>query len=332
VDDLPHCATSEELLTWFEAAMRKEFGSLTATDLDWVLGISIDYDRDAGTCTMTQRQYIEDQCRALGLENEPTVATPALANFSADPPTDETALTPAEQKQYMSIIGGLNYVQKQTRLDVAAIISILAQFLSRASKAHMKQAKRVWVYLRDTADHTITYRRQDAATANVPLAFCDASFAPGGKTGFGWRRSRTGVVITLNGGAILWMSRCQTCVAMSTCEAEYVALSQCAQEAVWVRAVLTFLGAPQTEPMRVHEDNEAAAAIANSDAETTIKRTKAVDIRYHYTREKVERGEIKVVPCRTDDMLADILTKCLGPEKQAHFWTMLRGALHAYLR
>ena len=77
--------------------------------------------------------------------------------------------------------------------------------------------------------------------------------------------------------------------------------------------------------MKIHEDNEAAAAIASSDAETTIKRTKAVDVRYHYTREKVERGDVKVVPCRTDDMLAVILTKCLGPEKQKHFWSMLRG-------
>ena len=233
----------------------------------------------------------------------------------------------------MSIIGALNYVQKQTRLDVAAIISVLSQFLSRATAAHFKHAKRVWVYLRDTATDTITYRRQEDPTADVPLAFCDASFAPGGKTGFGWRRSRTGIVITLNGAAVLWLSRCQTCVAMSTCEAEYIALSQCCQEAIWTRAILTFLGAPQTSPMKIHEDNEAAAAIASSDAETTIKRTKAVDVRYHYTREKVERGDVKVVPCRTDDMLADILTKCLGPDKQKHFWSILRGYQHnAYLK
>ena len=147
----------------------------------------------------------------------PAVETPALANFTADPPTEETALSPAEQKKYMSIIGALNYVQKQTRLDVAAIISVLSQFLSRATTAHLKHAKRVWVYLRDTATDTITYRRQETPTADVPLAFCDASFAPGGKTGFGWRRSRTGIVITLNGAAVLWLSRCQTYVAMSTC-------------------------------------------------------------------------------------------------------------------
>ena len=165
--------------------------------------------------------------------------------------------------------------------------------------------------------------------ADVPMAFCDASFAPGGKTGFGWRRSRSGIVITLNGAAVLWLSKCQTCVAMSTCEAEYIALSQCAQEAVWTRSILKFLGAPQDDPMVVHEDNEAAAAIASGDAENTIKRTKAVDIRYHYTRGKVELGEIRVIPCRTDHMLADVLTKCLGPDKQSGFWGILRGEIDA---
>ena len=114
--------------------MRNEFGSLTTSDLDWVLGIEIAYNREAGTCAITQRQYIMDQCREFGLMDAPAVATPALANFTADPPTDETALSPAEQKKYMSIIGALNYVQKQTRLDVAAIISVLSQFLTRAEE------------------------------------------------------------------------------------------------------------------------------------------------------------------------------------------------------
>ena len=89
----------------------------------------------------------------------------------------------------------------------------------------MRHARRVWAYLRSTADDKITYRRTEAM-ADVPMAFCDASFAPGGKTGFGWRRSRSGIVITLNGAAVLWLSKCQTCVAMSTCEAEYIALSR----------------------------------------------------------------------------------------------------------
>merc|ERR1711959_809319 len=329
VDDLPHAASTPQLLNWFKTKLEDEFGTLTSGPLDWLLGIGIKYDNAAGTCSMNQEQFIKDNVARLGLQNEPAVDTPALANFAPDAPAPHELLSPEDQHTYQSVVGSLNYIVKQTRLDVAAIVSILAQFLTGATKKHMKAALRVWIYLRDRASENLVYRRQDKH-ANVPMAWCDASFAPGGKTGCGWRRSRSGIVITLNGAAVVWLSRSQTCVAMSTCEAEYIALSNCCQEAVWVRGVLAFLRIPANGPMVIHEDTEAAAAIANADAETTIKRTKAVDVRFHYAREKVEQGIVAVVACRTDLMLADILTKCLGPDKQSLFWNALRGADHAY--
>ena len=118
---------------------------------------------------------------------------------------------------------------------------------------------------------------------------------------------------------------------MSTCEAEYIALSKCCREAIWTRATLTLLGAPQESPMKIHEDNEAAAAIASSNAETTNKRTNTADVRNQYTQ-IVARGEITVVPRGMDDMVANILVKSLRPEKQKYNWTIRRGCHNnAYL-
>ena len=108
-------------------------------------------------------------------------------------------------------------------------------------------------------------------------------------------------------------SRKQACVALSTAEAQYIALASAAQEAVWVRQLLTDLRSSQEEATRIYEDNQSAICLAKNPQ--FHGRAKHIGIKYHFIREQVENGNGKLSYCRTEEMVADMLTKGLGREQ-----------------
>ena len=121
------------------------------------------------------------------------------------------------------------------------------------------------------------------------------------------RHSTTGNVFLMAGGAISWMNKKQAIVALSTSEAEYVALSSATQEAVWLRRLRVDLRTAPKEPTVLMEDNQGVIAIARNPI-----RTKHIDIRYHYVREALQEGTIDLFYCPTEEMVADWLTKPLS--------------------
>lgn len=123
------------------------------------------------------------------------------------------------------------------------------------------------------------------------------------------RHSTSGNVFLLAKGAVSWLSKKQATVALSTAEAEYVALTTATQEAIWLRRLLTDVGKPLAEPVVINEDNQGAIAMAKNPVGHA--RTKHIDIRYHFVREGVQDGAIILKYVATDEMIADILTKPL---------------------
>ena len=125
------------------------------------------------------------------------------------------------------------------------------------------------------------------------------------------RHSTTGNLFLLGEGAVSWISKRQTIVAVSTAEAEYVALYHATQESIWLRQLLTEVNQPTTSaPVPLMVDNQAAIAIANNTTNRRT-RTKHIDIKYHFVREAVADNRIKLVYCPTERMTADPLTKPL---------------------
>ena len=123
------------------------------------------------------------------------------------------------------------------------------------------------------------------------------------------RRSYTGYVLMLNGGAISWKSRRQDSVSLSTSEAEYVAASQCGQAVLYLREILRDFFVPQIKPTCIYEDN--LACIAMSDNPVRRKYSRHIDIRRYFVRELVLQGVLRLVALRTHLMIADALTKSL---------------------
>ena len=124
------------------------------------------------------------------------------------------------------------------------------------------------------------------------------------------RHSTTGNLFMMSGAAIAWSSKKQLVVALSTTEAEYVALSAATQEAVWLSRLLSDIKAPPQTPILIKEDNQGTIAIARNPV--SHSRTKHIDIKFHYVREALEDGIIDLIYCPTEKMTADILTKPLG--------------------
>ena len=136
------------------------------------------------------------------------------------------------------------------------------------------------------------------------------------------RKSTAGYLYMLSGGAISWKSQKEPIVALSTMDAEYIALCFAVQESAWFRQLLEDLVLPNAKiPIPIKCDNQSAISLA-TNAQTT-KRSKHLDVRWHYSREKADAGEIKISYVSTQQQLADIFTKAV-PKTQ---FQILRTAL-----
>ena len=178
--------------------------------------------------------------------------------------------------------------------------------MSNATEYHFQLAKRVLRYIKGTITHGITY---SGSVSPEPLCWQDASFADGPN-----RRSRTGFVVLMCGGAVVWGSRLQSTVALSTVEAEYMALAAACQELLFLRQQLDSFGFTFQRPLRIFEDNKGCIALATNAV--TTNRTKHIDIKYHFVRQCVATQKVKLVWVESVHMLADILTKFSIPTVQ----------------
>jgi hypothetical protein len=182
----------------------------------------------------------------------------------------------------------------------------VSQQLSKPCTEDWVAVKRILRYLKATPDMGIHYSRSDP---QVLEGYVDADWAGDSAD----RKSTSGWVFTYGGGPVSWASKKQQCVALSSTEAEYIAASQATQEAVWLRGLLDSLSVEPVGPTRLFEDNQGCIAMTRNPV--GHKRTKHVDIRYHFIREKVEQGQIILQYCPTAEMIADIFTKPLAGEK-----------------
>jgi hypothetical protein len=214
---------------------------------------------------------------------------------------------------YLRAIGSIMYAMLGTRPDIAYAVGVLSQYGSNPGPEHWAALKRVIRYLKGTAHFALQYGGAENGLELV--GWTDSDWASDLDT----RRSIAGFTLDLNGGSISWSSKKQPTVALSTVEAEYMATTQATREAIWLRSLLTDLGSPPTAATIVHADNQGSISLARNPVNHA--RTKHIDIRYHFIRERIESGEIDLRYVSTADQVADILTKALPKDKH---WKLMR--------
>ncbi|GMF49085.1 unnamed protein product [Phytophthora fragariaefolia] len=205
-------------------------------------------------------------------------------------------------KPYRSLVGSLMYLACGTRPDISVAVAKLSRFLENPGEKHWDAGIKVVRYLLKTKDVGIVY---DGSLGTELEAYSDADWA-GNRDD---RRSVSGMMLMMCGAPVVWRSTFQKTVALSSTKAEYMALSGCVKECIWMRRLLKDIGVDQVGVTVIYEDNEGAMALAKNVGYQA--RTKHIDIRYHFIREKGASNEVELVYVESNNQLADYLTKGL---------------------
>jgi hypothetical protein len=288
-------------------------------DIQVLLGIRVLRDRANKTLTIDQSTYIESLLEKYGLQGAKPIALPV---------TDREALTAglpgeqlADQALYQSAVGSVGWVARGTRFDIAYILNQLSRFCSEPTVRHWNALVRVLRYLSGTVNYKLQFGGTGTHGPKLQ-GFCDADYAGD----IDDRLSCSGGLYLLNSGAVVFTSTKQRSVALSTGESEYISAAETAKVGQWLRALLReiqrtqYLGDYLSVP--IYSDNTACIALAKDPV--AHARTKHIEVRYHYIRQLIAYGKMSLAYLRTEDMLADILTK---PLSNTAFQRCIRGLL-----
>lgn len=237
--------------------------------------------------------------------NTKPALTPMVESFFTGLDAEENT-SPMEIQRYQEMIGSLMYLAFRTRPDILSSVLILARFQKAPTSYCHRATKRIMRYLKGTTNLGLLL------TSGEPnlIVFVDADYAADTKD----RKSMSGFVTKLGSATVNWGSKKQCSVALSTCEAEYHAMSVAAQEIVWMRRVLQEAGISVADSTPLLSDNQSGIAWATGEKSPSV-RAKHIDIRVHFIRELVARKEIEVLYVPSEENDADMMTKPLGRNK-----------------
>lgn len=186
-------------------------------------------------------------------------------------------------------------------------MGIVSRYIERPTKLHLEAVKRILRYVKRTTHFGMVH--SEDRKNNVLNGYLDSDLA--GQLDD--RRSTSGMVFYLNDSVITWVSQKQRCVALSSCETEFMAAAAAACQAIWLRNVLNQVTAEIMGPVVLCIDNRSAIDLAKNPI--FHGRSKHIDVRYHFISECVERGEIILRHVNSNEQRADIMTKTLIKNK-----------------
>jgi Reverse transcriptase (RNA-dependent DNA polymerase) len=299
--------------------------------LDNFLGVKITRNEFNNTVQMTQPQLIDAILNDLQLQPKsnsrhlPALVDTILHKFVNEAPH-------SDPWHYRSIVGKLNYLEKCTRPELAYAVHQCARFSENPKFSHSKAIKHIGRYLLGTRDQGMICTPKHESL----VCYCDADFSGNWNASIAeddpsTARSRTGYIIFYDGCPVIWSSRLQTEIALSSTESVYISLSQALREVIPLMRLIKELhnagfDVPHSTPevhCKVFEDNSGALIMAQSPK--IRPRTKHINIKYHHFRQAVENKDISIHKIDTKDQLADILTKPLTSDLFFKFRLAIMG-------
>jgi hypothetical protein len=324
VDDIILYASSPELMKRSKQQILSKFSGTDEGEVRWYLGMRVTRDRKRRTIALEQGTYIEsivnkflesDQKKQATTPVHPTALDEIMRPRVEDTDNKDDAPKPKRARQmtegfpYREVIGSLMYIMTCTRPDIAYVTGLLSRYQLNPCEAHIEAAKRVLKYLMSTKDIRLMITAPAAADTSRIRGYCDADWA-GDRSD---RKSTTGFIYFAGDTPICWASNKQSSTALSSAESEYIALSEAIKTGKWLRMLNQELhhysGVATENAVEIMEDNQSCQALAN--AKDNMPKAKHIELRYHFSREAISSGEIKLRYCPTKEMLADMLTKPL---------------------
>ena len=303
VDDILTCGVQNSVeLNEFRSALHKRFNMEKGGIINHYLGMNFNF-LENGSITIDQHHYLISKLSEFneyigsGSRSSPLPAD-YLQHLEND--KDEEIIL-NEKFPYRAMVGSLMYAMVSTFPALAQPISIVSRFLSRPTLFHCNLVRHIFQYVRGNIDHNgITFNPCEKPTHQI-VGYVDASYTNNNNS-----KSTTGYCFTLNNSIISWNSKCQPVTALSAAESEYIAATEATKEAIWWRQFMNELGFPQ-ETTILHEDNQACILLSKNPQ--AHNRTKHIQVRFHFVREKTASNEVSLKYISTKSQLADIFTK-----------------------
>ncbi|WVZ50199.1 hypothetical protein U9M48_001476 [Paspalum notatum var. saurae] len=309
VDDLIICGPSKESIAKFKQEMMQRFSMTDLGPLSYYLGIEV--RQGDGEITLSQSAYAAKILENAGMTDCNACKTPfeerqKLSKKDCGDAVDAT--------MFKSIIGSLRYIVN-TRPDLAYSVGVASRYMEAPGTQHWAAVKQILRYLKGTQSYGLKYRRGTAAEPSL-VGFSDSDHAGD----LDDRKSTTGVAYFLGPSLVSWASQKQKTVALSSCEAEFVAAASAACQGVWLSRLLGELLGKEPAPVDLLVDNQSAIALSKNPVHHD--RSKHIDTKFHFIRECVDDGKVKIDHVGTREQLANILTKPLGRVKFVEFRQM----------
>lgn len=298
VDDLVISTANINTMNSFKNYLMQKFKMVDLKEIRCFLGIKV--ERQDNKITLDQKRYIKTVLEKFHMSDCKAVKTPLESKIDYGAlNSDETINAPCK-----NVIGCLMYIMVCTRPDLSFSVNLLSRFANKNNSSLWVNLKRVLRYLKGSIDLKLTYVRKEYN--DILCGYVDSDWGSNEID----RKSTTGYLFKLFEQCIIcWQTKRQQTVAASSTEAEYMALYEAVKEALWLKSLATSINIQIPDEIPIYEDNMGCISIANSP--TSYKRSKHIDIKYHFSKEQVEKNVIKMTFISTGNQLADILTKTL---------------------
>ena len=311
MDDIVVAGATEEAVNEIKSMLNENFKMDDRGDLNWFLRMQILRSHDK--ITVDQKKYIETFLQQFNMSDCKAVATPEEVNLKLVKSNEEQKMV--DPKLYRSLVGSLLFIGKQTRPDILHIVNQLLRFFDKPDESHWKTAKHVLRYQKETTDLRLIFFKYSSSDI---IGDSDAGWSDD----LNDRLSTTGYYFKFegSGSAISWEVKKQATVALSTA---VQAMTADKQEAIYFRALLKDFGFPMKKQIDIGEDNQSCIKMCHNPV--MHKRSKHIDTKLHFIRERVENKEVKIHYVPTEEMTADLLTKSLARVKVERHRTIVLG-------
>lgn len=302
VDDLMITCKDKTVLDEVIKSLQDKFGAkANVGTVHSYLGMSFNFEKQ-GEVSITMEGYTDELLNFAGIKG--TVKTPATENlFTND---DSKPLTDIKRKLFHTLVAKLMYLAKRARPDILTAVAFLSTRVSCPNQLDWQKLERIFKYLNHDSTSGICLK---PGSGDIQInAYADASY---GVHADG--KSHSGLCIALGQGPVFVRSAKQKIVSKSSTEAELISVSDGCSQIIWSRDFLIEQGY-QMGPAKVYQDNQSTIRLVKN-GKSSSERTRHVNIRYFFIKDRVDSGELEVEYCPTNEMHADILTKPLHGEQ-----------------
>ncbi|CAH9052299.1 unnamed protein product [Cuscuta europaea] len=309
VDDMLIISPCLKSIMYVQKCLCENFAMKDLGDAKRILGINIIRDRSKHTLVLNQISYVEKVLSKFNMSSAAPVHVPLASHFvlskNQSPKTD-SEIELMKSVPYSNAIGSVMYLMVSSRPDIAYAVSCLSRFMSNPGMPHWNALKWLLRYLKFSANHGLIFTK---CTEGVKLSgYVDYNYANDKDN----RKSTTSYVFTLCGSCISWKSQLQPIIALSTTEAEYVAATETFKEAIWLSRLVAEIGFLKQD-VTVFSDSQSAIQLCKNPV--FHDRTKHIDVRFHFIRDVLDAGKVKLCKIPSEFNPADMGTKCLSAEK-----------------